>query len=246
MGEPVTCMDYRGRSVLVPPDLAIHVAQRHREMEEHLEQICRVVEAPDAVYFRERTDSHFFYRSGVLSGKLERNYMVVIVRYSGFSGAVRTAFSTGRPAAEDTLIYFRWGKVAMLDTLGFDFQRFKESNKDYLDRIQKGGINAIYDAALDTMFIEIGGPAEALSEHLIDNIMVRIDPETLKIVGFEILDFLDDFLPANRMIREACRGWQLDRNYDSEIALLEPQYAPMREVVEALIGQITRGAASAI
>jgi hypothetical protein len=118
----------------------------------------------------------------------------------------------------------------MLDTLDFDFERFKETNKDYLDRIQKNGLMAIYDATLDTLFIEIGGPAEALSEHLIDNIMLRVEPDTLKIVGFEILDFLDDFLPANRMIREACRGWKLDRDSDSETALLDPQYAPIREV----------------
>ena len=130
----------------------------------------------------------------------------------------------------------------MADALSFDFERFKESNKDYLDRIQKNGLRAIYDATLDTLFIEIGGPTEALSEHLIDNIMVRIDPDTLKIVGFEILDFLDDFLPANRMIREACHSWKLDRDSDSEIALLEPQYAPIREVVEGLIAQVAHGA----
>jgi uncharacterized protein YuzE len=132
----------------------------------------------------------------------------------------------------------------MHDTLKFDFDNFKESNRNYLDRIQKQGLAALYDATLDTLFIEIGGPKAALSEHLLDNIMVRIDPDTLEIVGFEILDFLDDFLPQNRIIREACRGWDLRRDSDSRIALLEPQYAPIREVVEALIAQVAQGSAA--
>ena len=132
----------------------------------------------------------------------------------------------------------------MHDTLEFDFDKFKESNRNYLDRIQKQGLAALYDATLDTLFIEIGGPKAALSEHLLDNIMVRIDPDTLEIVGFEILDFLDDFLPQNRIIREACRGWDLRRDSDSRIALLEPQYAPIREVVEALIAQVAQGSAA--
>jgi uncharacterized protein YuzE len=132
----------------------------------------------------------------------------------------------------------------MHDTLKFDFDNFKESNRNYLDRIQKQGLAALYDATLDTLFIEIGGPKAALSEHLLDNIMVRIDPDTLEIVGFEILDFLDDFLPQNRIMREACRGWDLRRDSDSRIALLEPQYAPIREVVEALIAQVAQGSAA--
>ena len=102
---PTACIDYRGRSVLVPLDVAAHVAQRHKEIEEHLGKICDVLESPDAVYFRERTDSYFFYKLGVLSGKLAQNYMVVIVKYSGASGVVRTAYSTSRPATGDSLIY---------------------------------------------------------------------------------------------------------------------------------------------
>ena len=130
------------------------------------------------------------------------------------------------------------------DTLRFDPERFKEANKNYMDRIQEEGLTAIYDATLDTLFIEIGGPREALSDHVVDNIMLRIEPHTLQIVGVEILDFLDDFLPANRLVREACRSWQLDRNSDSEWPLMESQYAPLREVVENLMAQVTHRARS--
>lgn len=99
-------------------------------------------------------------------------------------------------------------------------------------------MSAVYDATLDTLFIEIGGPQEALSEHVIDNVMVRVDPETLEVVGLEILDFLDDFVPSNRLVREEVESWDLQRDSDSEIVLMEPRYRPAREVVEALISQL--------
>ena len=79
------------------------------------------------------------------------------------------------------------------DTFPIDQEQFREAHRDYIKRIEKDGLKAIYDATLDTLFIEIGGPKEALTEHLVDNIMIRIDPASLEVVGFEILDFLDDF-----------------------------------------------------
>ena len=127
-----------------------------------------------------------------------------------------------------------------LDTWQFDTERFKEANLDYLDRIEKEGLTAIYDATLDTLFLEIGGARQALTEHMVDNIMIRVDPESLQVVGFEILDFLDDFLPANRLVREALRDWQLNRESDDQRTLVGPQYAPIKEVVEAAIGQFTQ------
>lgn len=130
------------------------------------------------------------------------------------------------------------------DPWQFDPARFKEANRDYLDRVDKEGVNAAYDATLDTLFIEIGGPQEALSEHLLDNILFRVEPDSLRVVGFEILDFLDDFLPNNRLFREAFSDWKLSRDSDSELTLMEPQYAPIRDVVEVLLGQLAHRAAS--
>ena len=91
-----------------------------------------------------------------------------------------------------------------------------------MQRIEKEGLAAIYDATLDTLFIEIGGPREALTEPLIDNMMIRIDPSTLEMVGLEIQDFLDDFVPANRIVRELIKGWSIDRQGDGEKLLIEP------------------------
>lgn len=128
------------------------------------------------------------------------------------------------------------------DPLQFDPARFREANCDYLDRVEKEGVSAVYDATLDTLFIEIGGPQKALSEHLLDNIMFRVEPDSLRVVGFETLDFLDDFLPNNRVFREAFSDWKLRRDTDSQLTLMEPQCAPIREVVEALLGQLAHRA----
>jgi hypothetical protein len=130
------------------------------------------------------------------------------------------------------------------DTLQFDAGKFKDANRDYIARIEREGLVAIYDAALDTLFLEIGGPREALTEHVWDNVMVRIDPETLEVVGLEILDFLEDFVPNNRLIRDAISGWGLKRDADNSRTFMAAQYAPVREVVEAFIGQLTQHSAT--
>ena len=108
------------------------------------------------------------------------------------------------------------------DVFEIDAAKFLEVNRDYMQRIEKEGLAAIYDATLDTLFIEIGGPREALTEPLIDNMMIRIDPTTLEMVGIEIQDFLDDFVPANRIVRELIKGWSIDRQGDGEKLLIEP------------------------
>ena len=109
-----------------------------------------------------------------------------------------------------------------------------QANKNYAKRIERDGANLIYDATLDTVFVEFGGPKEALSEHVTDNVMLRIDPETLEIVGFEILDFFSDFLPNNRLFREAVTGLGLEEGVDSEIALVEPLLHVFEAILPAL------------
>ena len=98
---------------------------------------------------------------------------------------------------------------------GIDSQRLWEANKDGLRRIKSQGVDIVYDAPLDTLFVEIGGPKEALSEHVVDNIMVRIEPDTLKIVGVEILEFFSDFLPNNRLFEEPINDMGVVKGVDS-------------------------------
>lgn len=116
-----------------------------------------------------------------------------------------------------------------------DPERLLEANRDYLERIERDGLRAVYDGTLDTLFIEIGGPKEGLSEHLADNVMLRIDPDTLQIIGLEILDFLADFLPHNRLLKEMVEYWGIREGEDAELSLMEPTYAHFRELVQAII-----------
>ena len=116
-----------------------------------------------------------------------------------------------------------------------DPDQLLDANRDYLERIERDGLRAVYDGTLDALFIEIGGPKVGLSEHLADNIMLRIDPDTLQIIGLEILDFLADFLPHNRLLKEMVEVWGLREGEDAELSLMEPMYAHVRELVQAII-----------
>ena len=119
-----------------------------------------------------------------------------------------------------------------------DSDQLYEANRDYLDRIKHVGLFAIYDSVLDTLFLEIGEPAEAFNEHAVDNIYIRIAPTTLQIVAIEIVDFVSDFLPANRMVREMMGDWDPQENSDVRYALADPEMAPVREVVENLFASV--------
>ena len=109
MELPSSCVDYRGRSVSIPPEVAGHVVRRHPEMRGQLDKICDVLNSPTLVYFRQRTDSYLFYKLGVLSGRVANNYMVVVVRYLDTGNLVKTAYSTGRPASGDSLTFMHRG-----------------------------------------------------------------------------------------------------------------------------------------
>ena len=111
MNIPNTCTDYRSRQVTVPQEVIEHIRTRHPEMEPHSGKLCEVLRNPDFVYFRERTNSYLFYKLRVLSGRIANNYMVVIVQYNrDDEGLLKTAYSTGRPAYGDSLVYATRGR----------------------------------------------------------------------------------------------------------------------------------------
>jgi hypothetical protein len=120
-----------------------------------------------------------------------------------------------------------------------DPDEMMKANQDYISRMEREGLDAVYDATLDTLFIEIGGPKEALSEHLADNIMIRVDPDTLRIEGLEILDFFEDFLPNNRLAQSLVQDLELRQGQDSRLALMEPRFKHIREVIAALVPSYT-------
>jgi hypothetical protein len=67
-------------------------------------------------------------------------------------------------------------------------QRIWAANDDLAERMNALGVTTVYDADLDTLFTRIGPPVEALTESIDDHIGLRVDPDTLKIVGWEILE----------------------------------------------------------
>lgn len=125
-----------------------------------------------------------------------------------------------------------------------DRGKLLSANRGYIDRIEREGAYVIFDATLDALYIQFGGPKEALSEHAIDNVMLRIEPDTLHIVGIEILDFFSDFLPNNRLIQEAIRDFGIQEGQDSRITLMEPRFKDLKETLEALIPQLAKSVGS--
>ena len=121
-----------------------------------------------------------------------------------------------------------------------DPDKLSAANKDLIDRIEREGADLVYDATLDTLFIEFGDPKEALSEHVVDNIMLRIEPETLQIVGCEILDFFSDFVPNHRLVWEMIGNLGLQQGKDSTVTLMEPRYKALRDMIEAAIPHLAQ------
>ena len=50
-------------------------------------------------------------------------------------------------------------------------------------------LNFTYDQAGDVLDISIGKPVKAISNEILDDFFIRINPKTKKIVGFSILNF---------------------------------------------------------
>ncbi len=50
-----------------------------------------------------------------------------------------------------------------------------------------------YDREGDVLYLTIGDPTEAVSREMGDDVLVRVQPETEKIVGLTILNFASRF-----------------------------------------------------
>ena len=119
----------------------------------------------------------------------------------------------------------------MTEPRQIDQEKFLAANRDYITRIEEDGVKVVYDSTLDTLFVEFGGPKRAISQHLVDNILLRIDPITLQVVGCEILDFLADFVPGNRLVAELVASSGLKEGEDYTTTLMKPQAKALSEVI---------------
>ncbi len=66
-------------------------------------------------------------------------------------------------------------------------QRIWAANTDLAERMARLGVTSDLDTKTDILLVTIGNPQEALTEGVDDWLWLRIDPDTLKIVGFEVL-----------------------------------------------------------
>lgn len=53
-----------------------------------------------------------------------------------------------------------------------------------------GNIRLQYDAQGDVLYCSVGEPREAISVEVEDGTFVRLDPETEKVVGFTVVNFV--------------------------------------------------------
>lgn len=83
------------------------------------------------------------------------------------------------------------------------------ANEDLAARFRELSVCIVYDRADDTFMLTLGEPREALTESLDGSrLYIRIDPDTLKIVGIEIPDFKERLSddPAVKSIWAAARN----------------------------------------
>jgi len=82
-----------------------------------------------------------------------------------------------------------------------DMRQVAMLNNDLLQRLTDEGVTFTYDEDGDSLFLTIGPGVAALTEHIVYGIYVRIEPESLRIVGIDILQFKNRFLVNNELFK---------------------------------------------
>ena len=88
-----------------------------------------------------------------------------------------------------------------------DAEEINRINFDISDRIMTEGVTLDYNPEADLLTITIGESRHAITEPLLDDVMYRVDPDTLKIVGVEIVAFFSDFVRRNKVVRKLLKGY---------------------------------------
>ncbi len=88
------------------------------------------------------------------------------------------------------------------EVLKIDPKAVLDANHDLTQRIASEGLFLHYDEGVDILTLEIGGPKKAVNEYVTDDLMVRLQLGTWKVVALEIMECYNDFLPHNRLFAE--------------------------------------------
>ncbi len=92
-----------------------------------------------------------------------------------------------------------------------------------MGRMDREGFFVLYDDELDTLFVDIGDHRDGVLEPLADNLLARVDPGNLELLGYEIADFREDFLPNNRLFQPLANELRLFRRPNERIDVSETE-----------------------
>jgi len=83
-----------------------------------------------------------------------------------------------------------------------DYEAVARANTDLSERLFREGVSIIYDEDGDTLLVDIGEGGEAIADHVVDGLYIRLNPLTYKAVGVTIIGFVSDVLAHNKLIRK--------------------------------------------
>lgn len=105
----------------------------------------------------------------------------------------------------------------------FDRDLFLATNRNLMGRMDREGFFVLYDDELDTLFVDIGEHRDGVLEPLVDNLLARVDPGSLELLGYEIADFREDFLPNNRLFQPLASDLRLLHRPNERIDVSETE-----------------------
>ncbi|MBI2918906.1 MAG: DUF2283 domain-containing protein [Chloroflexi bacterium] len=85
---------------------------------------------------------------------------------------------------------------------GLNVRAVEKLNIDLSERLFSEGVSIAYDEDGDTLFLTIGEGKEAVNEQVVDGMYLRIEPDSLRIVGCVIVGFVSDILANNKLARK--------------------------------------------
>ena len=72
--------------------------------------------------------------------------------------------------------------------------KLREANQDFFSGQPTAPTEMDYDEAEDVLYISVGEPRLALTLNVGDGLMLRYEPETMKLVGFTVTSFQEHFI----------------------------------------------------
>ncbi len=95
----------------------------------------------------------------------------------------------------------------MAKVRAIELGEIRKANADLSQRIQSEDVTIAYNPEADVLSIAIGAPRPALTEPRDGDLLYRVDPDTLKIVGVEIVAFEGHFLKKRGKYGKALQAY---------------------------------------